>query len=391
MKLLILNKYFKSQVKIFEKPILVSGLIVMLVLKTAFIKASAVDSLRLAKEDGKNFVIHKVDKGQTLFGLLRKYGSNITEFKTENPDMPVDIKIGQILRIPYKKPIREVVKTKPKTNSEVVEKPIVNKEIVEKPARPVSGNGNTVKIPAKTIVVAKGMTLFSIASKNNLTLAQIRKMNNLKSDVVQIGQTLIVKEGAVEYAQTPKNEPVLISDSKPKIEKKAEAPKETSKPNEVLVVEVKPKVVVEKPIAIEEKKVIEPAKKVELEAKTESKVLPAANTTKPKIDPVTEPEKPTESANESGERVLKVEEGVAELIEVESRSGKYLALHKTAPIGTLVQVKNESNGASVWVKVIGRLPALDQNENIIIKLSPRAMARVSPVDKKFRAKINYSL
>ena len=76
---------------------------------------------------------------------------------------------------------------------------------------------------------------------------------------------------------------------------------------------------------------------------------------------------------------------------LKSKSGKYLALHKSAPIGTLIQVKNETNGASVWVKVIGRLPEVDQNQNIIIKLSPKAMARVSPVDKRFRAKINYSL
>ncbi|MES2796559.1 MAG: peptidoglycan-binding protein, partial [Bacteroidota bacterium] len=70
---------------------------------------------------------------------------------------------------------------------------------------------------------------------------------------------------------------------------------------------------------------------------------------------------------------------------------KYLALHKSAPLGTLIQVKNETNGATVWVKVIGRLPELDQNQNVIIKLSPRAMDRISPVDKRFRAKINYSL
>lgn len=47
------------------------------------------------------------------------------------------------------------------------------------------------------------------------------------------------------------------------------------------------------------------------------------------------------------------ESGFAEVIEGNSDSPKYLALHKTAPVGTIIQVKNEANGQKLFVRVIG--------------------------------------
>jgi LysM repeat protein len=85
----------------------------------------------------------------------------------------------------------------------------------------------------------------------------------------------------------------------------------------------------------------------------------------------------------------KIETGIAELIDVPDNSGKFLALHKTAPIGTLVLVKNLTNNQSIWVKVIGRLPNSDAK--VIIKLSPKAFEKLNAVDKRVRAEISYLL
>jgi len=91
-------------------------------------------------------------------------------------------------------------------------------------------------------------------------------------------------------------------------------------------------------------------------------------------------------ANNEGLRKT-IETGIAELIDVPDNSGKYLALHKSAPIGTLVLVKNLANSQSIWVKVIGRLPNTDGK--LIIKLSPKAFERLNAVDKRIRAEISY--
>jgi LysM repeat protein len=95
---------------------------------------------------------------------------------------------------------------------------------------------------------------------------------------------------------------------------------------------------------------------------------------------------PKEGTNPEGLKKT-IETGIAELIDVPDNSGKYLALHKSAPIGTLVLVKNLANNQSIWVKVIGRLPNADSK--LIIKLSPKAFERLNAVDKRIRAEISY--
>jgi len=95
---------------------------------------------------------------------------------------------------------------------------------------------------------------------------------------------------------------------------------------------------------------------------------------------------PKEGSNPEGLKKT-IETGIAELIDVPDNSGKYLALHKSAPIGTLVLVKNLANNQSIWVKVIGRLPNGDSK--LIIKLSPKAFERLNAVDKRIRAEISY--
>jgi LysM repeat protein len=338
-------------------------------------KANSADSLRLETSDGVNFVIHKVTPGQTLYSMLRKYGSNLADFKKHNPDVALEIQVDQLLRIPYFKPIngKKVAKTK-----------VVATKQTE------STNDEqyiTKKVPAKTFKVEPGMTLFAVAKRNGISVAEVKRLNNLKSDVIQVGQTLIVKEAeTIQVAIVNTVEPEIVAKRPEK--KVIEQPKEVPVKNDVIVVETRKPIETPK---IEQPKPVEPKPKVE-QPKPVEKSTEIVKVAIPKIEqPPIEVVKTAEEIENTADRKVKIEEGIAEIIEVESKSGKYLALHKSAPLGTLVQVRNETNGASVWVKVIGRLPEVDQNQNVIIKLSPKAMARISPVDKRFRAKINYSM
>ena len=83
-----------------------------------------------------------------------------------------------------------------------------------------------------------------------------------------------------------------------------------------------------------------------------------------------------------------VESGLGAPIE-KSITDKYLALHKTAPVGTIMQVKNAMNGLSVYVRVIGKLPDTGENNNILVRLSPRAVQKLGTSDAKFRVETNY--
>ncbi|KPM49823.1 DPBB and LysM peptidoglycan-binding domain-containing protein [Jiulongibacter sediminis] len=91
-----------------------------------------------------------------------------------------------------------------------------------------------------------------------------------------------------------------------------------------------------------------------------------------------------------GEEVTEL--GIAEVISgTRKGSNKMLALHKTAPLGSLMVIQNEATKNQVVVKVIGKLPETGNNENILVRLSPNAFYKLNPKDIRIRAKVTYYL
>ncbi|HSZ73077.1 MAG TPA: hypothetical protein VK750_10420, partial [Cytophagaceae bacterium] len=70
-------------------------------------------------------------------------------------------------------------------------------------------------------------------------------------------------------------------------------------------------------------------------------------------------------------------------------SDKYLAMHKTAPVGTIIQVINEGNNQRIFVRVIGKLPANGLNDRVVLKISKKAFERLAGVDKKIPVTLSY--
>ncbi len=70
-------------------------------------------------------------------------------------------------------------------------------------------------------------------------------------------------------------------------------------------------------------------------------------------------------------------------------SDKYLALHKTATIGTIIFVKNQMNDNVVIVRVIGALPNTGINDKINIKLSRVAFEKLDAKDDIIPVELTY--
>jgi LysM repeat protein len=83
------------------------------------------------------------------------------------------------------------------------------------------------------------------------------------------------------------------------------------------------------------------------------------------------------------------EKGIARWVKSSADDGNFYALHRTAPNGTMVTVKNMMNGRTVDVKVIGKLPATPENENVTIKISASAAKKLGVLDEKFLAEFYY--
>tara|TARA_R110001592_G_scaffold120085_3_gene323920 strand:- start:4383 stop:5279 length:897 start_codon:yes stop_codon:yes gene_type:complete len=290
----------------FMRKFLLSLLVLVLAATSGFGQA---DSLGIKKEGEKYFVIHKVASGQTLYSLARRYGTTVTEIKAKNAELVDDLQVGQTINIPYGKPMGQ-------------------------PEIPAKATSQT----SKNHTVAAGETLFSISQKYNVDVTEIKKLNNLTSNSLSVGQTLKISVATKTTQEVTK--PTVTPTEKP-----------VTKPIE------KPKV---------------------------------ADTTKEVTNPVNSgaEEMTKESYNGSPFNEI-VEEGQAELIIEEESSTKFLALHKTAKVGTVIKVKNRMNNLTVYVRIVGGIPDTADNKDILIKLNKRAYDQLKALDNRFLVELSY--
>jgi LysM repeat protein len=347
---------------------------------TAYARPVPFDSVGVEKKDGKRYILHRVDQGQTLFSIARRYKRSVSAIKAANPDLGDGVRSDQVIRIPIP------------TNALTPKQAVAIDKAIIKEDRTVKAAAKAAD-PARTgiHVVEKGQTLYSLATRYGVSQDQLRQWNNLPSNSVLIGQALIVTEKA--HQERVPGPSVAANTPRP------ERPEPTK--TETRNTETKPKSETPKPdVAKAEPTRPEPTKSESRPAESKPASKPA--TTEPAST------RPTESRPVSTVPIAEVElphpgndapmptrgrrlstTGVAEMIEGPDGSGKYLALHRTAPIGTLVQVRNAFNNQSIWVKVVGRLPDTGVNDKILIKLSSQAFAKLSPDDRRFRAEVSY--
>jgi peptidoglycan DL-endopeptidase LytE len=107
---------------------------------------------------------YKVEKGDTLSKISKESQIPVSELKTLNKLQSDRLYIGQNLYIPEK-----------------------GKSFSAKTS--VSATTNTYKVKA-------GDTLLKIAKKYNMTVAQLKSLNGLKTDFIRVGQTLRVSSKA---------------------------------------------------------------------------------------------------------------------------------------------------------------------------------------------------
>lgn len=128
----------------------------------------------IATEKGLNYVpvagsnTYVVQRGDSLYSIARKYGTTVDELKSLNNLSSNELQIGQILKLPTNEQDGEVIPSKE----------------------------NTYKVVA-------GDSLYSIAQKYDTTVDELKKLNNLTSNTLSIGQ--ILKVPSEEEEETPVN------------------------------------------------------------------------------------------------------------------------------------------------------------------------------------------
>ncbi|RDC64393.1 LysM peptidoglycan-binding domain-containing protein [Adhaeribacter pallidiroseus] len=298
-----------------------------------------IDSVGTVVKNGKNFIIHKVEPKETLYGLARQYGVPVTAVQQANPGL-TSLTVGQTVFVPGRAGTPLPTTTSPTaTATTTATRPVTAIPEPTTPAGAASKNGQH-QVEAR-------QTLYAIARLYNVSPADLKKWNNLTSDNLQEGQMLVVTPPATSAGTTASN---------------ADAPETTP------ATTVTPSVTTAKPNPRRE----EP-KPVALPAPTKE----------------SEPAKVERTETRVSENLSRISEsGLAEVID-KSEGSKYLALHKTAPVGTILQVKNTLNNQSVYVRVSGKLPENTDNDRVIIRLSKRAYQKLAATASRFQVEVNY--
>ncbi len=158
-----------------------------------------------------------VQKGDSLYSIANKLGTTVSELKKENNLTSNTLQIGQILRIPTK----EIYEGE--ENVYIVQKgdtlysvAMANNTTVDelKKANNLTSNilstGQLLKIPSallpeSTYTVKKGDSLYSIANKYNTTVEELKRINNLTSNTLSIGQVLKLPSDKASNIEQEKN------------------------------------------------------------------------------------------------------------------------------------------------------------------------------------------
>ncbi len=208
-------------------------------------------------------------------------------------------------------------------------------------------------------IVGQQEGLYRVSTKHNKVLmASLRKWNHLTSDEISAGQKLIVgfitsPELAKAVTNTPKTEPVVVQQEKPK-----------------------------------------PAESVAQQKTEPEKITKTAQATTPLgtknssggfFKSQFEQQSQTSNAN-------KDQTATASIFKTASgwQDGKYYALIDGVDPGTIVQVINPSNNKTIYAKVLGAMSGINQNKGLDVRIS-NAAANVLDINdtEKFIVKVNY--
>lgn len=144
---------------------------------------------------------YTVQSGDSLWSIAKKLGVSVNELKEANNLSSSLLKVGQVLKIPSKQIIDESVYTVQSGDSLYKIANMYNISVDElKRMNNLSTNtlsvGQVLKVPKKEIteensyIVKNGDSLYKIAQNNNTTVSELMNLNNLSTTTLSVGQVL---------------------------------------------------------------------------------------------------------------------------------------------------------------------------------------------------------
>lgn len=168
-------------------------------------------------------LVYTVKSGDTLYSIAKKYGVTVNQIKDLNNLTSNTISIGQQLLIPTTETENIYTVQNGDTLYSIAKK--FNTTVNEiKSLNNLTSNtisiGQKLKIPSPIntsniiYTVKSGDTLYSIAKKYNVTVDEIKKLNNLTNNTISINQQLLIPTTSNVTTYTVKSGDTLYSIAK---------------------------------------------------------------------------------------------------------------------------------------------------------------------------------
>lgn len=202
----------------------IKHIILLIVVFTAISSYAQTDSLEVHSIKGKDYYIHIVEKGESLYAIHKKYNVPQDVLKKENPSVLDGLSIGEKIFVPVKKDttpisvdgnfITHTVQKKQTLYSIARIYKVKQKAIIAVNPEVKNGlaEGQVIKIPIekiqkdtlvveqvkpnkyKTHLVKQGETLYSLSKLYATTVDSIELINNGLKDGLKLGETIYIPQ-----------------------------------------------------------------------------------------------------------------------------------------------------------------------------------------------------
>lgn len=351
--------------------------------------ASTRDSIGVENHNGKKLIIHQVVAKDTYYSIARRY--NVVPKDVMNFNDSKFLQIGVIIKVPTNVPFSGTQNQSP-----------------------IAPNGSDDMLADH--IVQKKENLNMLAEKYGTTVNEIKRVNNLNSINLQIGQVLKipgkpVSQVPVQTAQVPVAQP-----------KKEETPIKTWIPPENRY--KKPEQVPGKKEPVQEK----PEELVVHTVASNETMYSIATTYKMTMDQLKAKNDLSDNSLRVGQKLLirgqyplKNAPGIEHIDTLNSikdpalrypasRYGlnqmdekgtgiwiadadldpsKMLVLHRSAPIGTVMKITNPMTNRSTFAKVVGKFTENESTKDVIIVMTKAVADALGVLDKRFFCNLTY--
>lgn len=320
-----------------EKILKKLGLTLTCIISSSIVLASPLtvrDSVGVENQGGKKVILHKIESKESYYSLARKYNLSPKDIISFNANK--SLRSGEVVKIPTNIAF---------TNNTNSNKTVAASQSI--PNVPPTNGGTTVTSQATDFIeykVGTKETLFAISKRFGVSVDAIKQANNLADNSLKAGQIIKIPNTTVEAAA-----------SDPTVAKKVISNKELSSVDGQGGQTSTNK-------RLED---VSPEEEVE-ESKTDST-----------------------PANRYGIKQVAANGIGIWMDDLNGETGKMLALHNSAPVGTVIKITNPMTNRTTYAKVVGKFNETSENKDAIIVISKSVASLIGVIDRRFQVNISY--